>query len=180
MKANTMPGSARFALAPVIALAATFAVPAAGLALAGLASPASAEDRVFLAPAVPLVGTVAPGRLVEGASATGIAAPAIAQPAYETIGSGMASYYGRELAGNRTASGERFDPSELTAAHRTLPLGSKVRVTNSRTGDSVVVRINDRGPFHGNRLIDLSEAAAREIGIRAEGRGMVELAVEAD
>jgi len=92
----------------------------------------------------------------------------------------MASYYGRELAGNRTASGERFDPSELTAAHRTLPLGSKVRVTNPRTGDSVIVRINDRGPFHSNRLIDLSEAAARQIGIRATGSGTVELAIAAD
>ncbi|KTR84983.1 lipoprotein [Novosphingobium barchaimii] len=92
----------------------------------------------------------------------------------------MASYYGHELAGNRTASGERFNPADLTAAHRTLPLGSKVRVTNPRTGDSVIVRINDRGPFHGNRLIDLSEAAAREIGIRAAGSGKVELAVEAD
>jgi rare lipoprotein A len=99
---------------------------------------------------------------------------------YHTVASGMASYYGRELAGNRTASGERFDPSDLTAAHRTLPLGSKVRVTNPRTGESVIVRINDRGPFHSNRLIDLSEAAAREIGIRSAGSGMVELAVAGD
>src|SRR3546814_17311298 len=59
----------------------------------------------------------------------------------------MASYYGSELAGNRTASGERFDPSQFTAAHRLLPFGSKVRVTNTSNGDSVIVRINDRGPF---------------------------------
>jgi rare lipoprotein A len=96
------------------------------------------------------------------------------------VGSGLASYYGRELAGNRTASGERFNPSDLTAAHRTLPLGSKVRVTNTKTGESIIVRINDRGPFHSNRLIDLSEAAAREVGIRAAGSGRVELAVLAD
>ena len=79
------------------------------------------------------------------------------------IGSGMASYYGRELAGNRTASGERFDPAQLTAAHRTLPFGSLVRVTNTANGDSVVVRINDRGPFSHGRVIDVSHAAAREI-----------------
>ena len=117
---------------------------------------------------------------------TGIAATALAdvtpplqaaEAEFETIAKGMASYYGRELAGNRTASGERFNPTELTAAHRTLPFGSKVRVTNARTGASVVVRINDRGPFHGNRVIDLSEAAAREIGIRSAGSGTVEIAL---
>ncbi|HMP44350.1 MAG TPA: septal ring lytic transglycosylase RlpA family protein, partial [Sphingopyxis sp.] len=85
------------------------------------------------------------------------------------IAGGMASYYGRELAGNRTASGERFDPGQLTAAHRTLPFGSLVRVTNVSNGDSVVVRINDRGPFHGGRVIDVSHAAAREIGMHRSG-----------
>lgn len=89
----------------------------------------------------------------------------------------MASYYGSELAGSRTASGQRFDPSALTAAHRTLPFGTQVQVTNAATGDSVIVTINDRGPFHGNRLIDLSEAAAREIGIARMGSGMVKVAV---
>lgn len=101
------------------------------------------------------------------------AAPAI----FEELGSGMASYYGDELAGNRTASGERFDPRGLTAAHRSLPFGSRVRVTDTRTGRSVVVRINDRGPFHGNRIIDLSEAAAREIGLVRRGSGQVQLAL---
>jgi len=93
------------------------------------------------------------------------------------MGQGEASYYGSELAGNRTASGERFDPDRLTAAHRTLPLGSKVRVTNPRTGASVIVRINDRGPFHGNRVIDLSTAAARTIGLIRSGTGRVNLAL---
>lgn len=95
----------------------------------------------------------------------------------EDIGSGVASFYGRELAGRPTASGERFDPSGLTAAHRTLPFGSKVRVTNARNGRSVVVRINDRGPFHGNRLIDLSHGAAQSIGLVSSGSGRVELAL---
>ena len=93
------------------------------------------------------------------------------------IGSGMASYYGRELAGNRTASGERFDPAQLTAAHRTLPFGSLVRVTNTANGDSVVVRINDRGPFSHGRVIDVSHAAAREIGMHRSGTAWVTLAL---
>ena len=86
-----------------------------------------------------------------------------------------ASYYGDEFAGRPTANGETFDPGLLTAAHRTLPFGSLVRVTNAATGNQVVVRVNDRGPFHGNREIDLSEAAARKIGITAAGTGMVRL-----
>lgn len=93
------------------------------------------------------------------------------------ISGGEASFYGNELAGNRTASGEVFDPGKLTAAHRTLPLGSRVRVTNARNGESVVVRINDRGPFHGNRVIDLSTAAARSIGLIQSGTGRVNLAL---
>ncbi len=96
------------------------------------------------------------------------------------IGSGMASYYGDELAGNRTASGERFDPGQLTAAHRTLPFGSMVRVTNTSNGDSVVVRINDRGPFSRGRVIDVSHAAAREIGMHRSGTARVKLALLAD
>lgn len=102
------------------------------------------------------------------------ATPSTAESA---MGTGEASFYGNELAGNRTASGERFDPRRLTAAHRTLPLGSEVRVTNPRNGESVVVRINDRGPYHGNRVIDLSYAAAREIGLIRSGTGRVNLAL---
>ena len=88
---------------------------------------------------------------------------------------GMASYYGRQFEGRRTASGERFAMAELTAAHRTLPFGSKVRVTNPANGRSVVVRINDRGPFHGNRVIDVSHAAAQRLGLIAPGSGRVSL-----
>jgi rare lipoprotein A len=93
----------------------------------------------------------------------------------EHVGSGEASYYGRELAGNRTASGERFNPQALTAAHRTLPLGSKLRVTNRSNGKSVVVRINDRGPFAKSRLIDVSYAAAQQISMVRAGKAMVKL-----
>jgi rare lipoprotein A len=93
----------------------------------------------------------------------------------EHIGDGEASYYGKELAGNRTASGERFNPAALTAAHRTLPLGSRLRVTNKANGKSVVVRINDRGPFTKHRLIDVSYAAAQQIQMVRAGKANVRL-----
>lgn len=87
---------------------------------------------------------------------------------------GMASWYGPGFQGRRTANGERFNTHGLTAAHRTLPFGSRVRVTNKATGRSIVVRINDRGPFVGGRVIDLSNASARAIGVSAVAK--VELA----
>ncbi len=95
----------------------------------------------------------------------------------QPIAGGVASYYGRHLAGARTASGQRFDPDALTCAHRTLPFGTQIQVTNPANGSTVVVTVNDRGPFHGNRVIDLSDAAAEEIGILGKGSGRVELAV---
>ncbi|HEY4059588.1 MAG TPA: septal ring lytic transglycosylase RlpA family protein [Kofleriaceae bacterium] len=93
------------------------------------------------------------------------------------VQTGMASWYGNELAGHKTANGERFDPSKLTAAHRTLRFGTMVKVTTVKTGRSVVVRINDRGPFSKNRIIDLSEAAARAIGMIDAGSARVTLEV---
>ena len=96
---------------------------------------------------------------------------------YKAIGQGIASYYGVELAGNRTASGERFNPTGLTAAHRTLPLGTKLRVTNVANGRSVIVRVNDRGPFVGKRLIDVSLGAAREIQMIRSGTAQVRLEI---
>ncbi len=98
-----------------------------------------------------------------------------AEPSATPIGPGVASYYGRRFHGRRTANGERFDMNALTAAHKTLPFGSRVRVTNPRSGASVVVRINDRGPFVRGRHIDLSRAAAEEVGIVRSGHGRVEL-----
>jgi rare lipoprotein A len=86
---------------------------------------------------------------------------------------GTASWYGSE-SGNRTATGSRFRPQNLTAAHKTLPLPCKVRVTNLHNGRSVDVLVNDRGPFKKGRLIDLSKAAARRIGIRGLGKVKVE------
>ncbi len=80
-----------------------------------------------------------------------------------------ASWYGAEFHGKRTANGERFNMYAMTAAHKTLPLSSYAEVTNLKNHRSVIVRINDRGPFHGKRAIDLSYAAARELGIRGTG-----------
>jgi rare lipoprotein A len=88
----------------------------------------------------------------------------------KSVQSGGASWYGPGFHGRRTASGERFNSRALTAAHRSLPFGSRVRVTNERTGRSVVVRINDRGPFVGGRVIDLSKAAAQAVGISGVGK----------
>jgi rare lipoprotein A len=79
---------------------------------------------------------------------------------------GMASWYGKQFHGRTTASGEDFDMFELTAAHRQLPLGTYVRVTNLRNGKSIVVRVNDRGPFVGGRIMDLSYGAARMLSFR--------------
>lgn len=87
----------------------------------------------------------------------------------EAIGSGKASFYAQQHHGKLTASGERFDQHSLTAAHRTLPFGTKVRVINTRNGKSVVVRINDRGPFVRGRVIDLSKAAFQSIASTRSG-----------
>jgi rare lipoprotein A (peptidoglycan hydrolase) len=86
---------------------------------------------------------------------------------------GKASWYGAELHGHRTASGQHFDRAALTAAHPTLPLNSAVRVTNLANGRSVTVKVNDRGPGVGGRVIDLSQGAAEQIGMRRKGVAMV-------
>jgi rare lipoprotein A len=92
----------------------------------------------------------------------------------ENVYRGYASWYDEP---QMTASGERFDKHKLTAAHRTLPMGTMVRVTNTHNGKSVVVRINDRGPYSKKRIIDLSEAAARELGMIDAGVAPVQLEV---
>lgn len=89
---------------------------------------------------------------------------------------GIASYYGERFAGNTTASGDVFDPESFTAAHPSLPFGSRVRVHRVDESASVVVRINDRGPYAGDRIIDLSRAAAEEIGMVEDG--VVEVRLE--
>jgi rare lipoprotein A len=90
---------------------------------------------------------------------------------------GMASFYATKFNGRRTASGEIFDNSAMTAAHRSLPFGTQVKVTNVRNGRSVVVRINDRGPYAKGRIIDLTKSAAKKIGVSHKGVARVKLEV---
>jgi rare lipoprotein A len=89
------------------------------------------------------------------------------------VAQGTASWYGKKFQRKRTASGERFDMHQMTAAHRTLPLSSHVLVTNLRNGKKVAVKINDRGPFTHHRLIDLSYAAAKRLGFAGQGTAKV-------
>lgn len=91
------------------------------------------------------------------------------------LGTGVASYYGRRFHGRLTANGERFDMNAMTAAHKTLPFGTRVLVTNPRNGRSVTVRINDRGPFIRGRTIDLSRGAAQKLGMVSSGHARVKL-----
>ncbi|MEK0084012.1 septal ring lytic transglycosylase RlpA family protein [Benzoatithermus flavus] len=111
------------------------------------------------------------------ATAAGIghaaARPETGQAAFAQVG--VASWYGPGFHGRRTASGEPFDQDDLTAAHRDLPLGSEVTVTNLENGRSIVVQINDRGPYVKGRVIDLSKAAARRLGIIEEGVAKVRI-----
>jgi rare lipoprotein A len=102
---------------------------------------------------------------------TSAAAPAEHAPSLE----GIASWYGEHWQGRKTASGTRFDVSKLTAAHRDLPLNTRVRVTNLLNGRSVEVLVNDRGPYVGKRVLDLSEAAAKRLGMIKRGLAPVRI-----
>jgi rare lipoprotein A len=99
--------------------------------------------------------------------------PAPAEASSQKTLVGKASWYGPRFHGRKTASGEIFNQHELTAAHRSLPLGTKVKVTNLKNGRSVVVRINDRGPYAKGRVIDLSRAAAKRLGMLNSGVAQV-------
>jgi rare lipoprotein A len=102
-----------------------------------------------------------------------------ADPWYSESQKGLASYYGQEFQGKKTASGERFSPKDMTAAHRKLPLGTKVMVENTETGEKTEVKITDRGPYADpkRRIIDLSQAAAHSIGLVEQGVGPVRVTV---
>jgi len=140
------------------------------------AQPATSAAVIELVPLAPTTEVVAPVSVTEPE----IASPAPSAPQETVLGRGSASYYAAKFDGRPTASGERFDNDAMTAAHRTLPFGSLVRVTNVSTGQSVIVRINDRGPFTRGRTIDVSRAAAEELGLVARGHATVELALIAD
>ena len=110
-------------------------------------------------------------------TALATAKPEASKPAASTrdAAQGLASYY--RFHGRRTASGEKFDETELTAAHRTLPFGTRLRVTNVATGQSVMVRVNDRGPFIPGRVVDVSHSAAEALGMTQQGVAKVKLDV---
>ena len=88
---------------------------------------------------------------------------------YKQIATGKCSWYGSKFNGSRTASGERFDSTQKTAAHKTLPFGTLLRVTELKTDKSVIVKVTDRGPFVKHRVLDISHAAAKEIGVVSKG-----------
>ena len=102
--------------------------------------------------------------------------PALGSESERVVQRGKASWYGAFHHGRRTASGEIFNQNALTAAHRSLPFGTRLRVTNHQTARSTVVRVNDRGPFKANRIIDLSRAAAQAIGLKGVGLVVIVLA----
>lgn len=159
----------------IIALACALSVPATAATTTDATNEA-VSDAQFANSFAKFENLPAAGTIPQGAVDLDTFDPPIEQqPAASPLGSGVASYYGRRFHGRLTANGERFDMHALTAAHRTLPFGSLVRVTNPRNGRQVTVRINDRGPFVGNRTIDLSRAAARQIGLISRGHGRVEL-----
>ena len=140
----------------------------ATVAALALALAVSAQAQAPAAPAAP--ATPAPAAAPAQAPA---AAPAAAPAGME----GLAAYYSNRLDGRRTASGQVFDQSKLTAAHPTLPFGTMVKVTNTKNGRSVVVRINDRGPTQAGRVIDVSHAAASKLGMLRAGLVPVKLEV---
>ena len=164
-------GVQALALAGLFGLAPLAASTAATTDSAGMETATSAAI-IELVPIQPDTEVIAPAPAAE--------APAASVPQETVLGRGSASYYAAKFDGRRTASGERFDNDDMTAAHRTLPFGSLVRVTNPANGRSVIVRVNDRGPFTRGRLIDVSRAAAEELGMVARGHANVELALIAD
>lgn len=159
----------RVVFAAALVLPATAAHPEEHEHTAALPADLSAEFLPATSPAATVTDRVVPLAPTESAP----------EPIRTTtpLDGGVASYYGSRFHGRPTASGERFDMHAFTAAHRTLPFGSLVEVTNPATGRSVTVRINDRGPFHGSRVIDVSRAAADELGLVQRGKGRVELAL---
>src|SRR5438874_8301792 len=114
-----------------------------------------------------LVATMVAGPVTQGSSSK-----EVTPKPYQV---GRASWYGKQFHGRSTASGEPYDMFQFTAAHRQLPLGTWVRVTNLRNGRSITVRVNDRGPYVGNRIIDLSYGAAQMLELRARGTEKVRI-----
>ncbi|ACL67434.1 rare lipoprotein A [Anaeromyxobacter dehalogenans 2CP-1] len=131
------------------------------------------SGRALRAAAVALCAAAAcahgPAREAGGGPGGGEPARAAEAPARPGEQVGLASYYGKRHHGRRTASGSRFDMHAMTCAHRTAPFGTRLKVTSLESGKSVVVKVTDRGPFAGGRVVDLSYAAARKLGMVEDG-----------
>lgn len=153
------PAPAKRPLRQIVLAACAVCLPLSGLSASAGADDGAADSFVPII-AEPVIDIAQP-------------APAATRP----IAGGSASYYAAKFEGRATANGERYRAGEYTAAHRSLPFGSKVLVTNPANGRSVTVRINDRGPFTAGRVIDVSRAAANELGLIARGHAPVELEV---
>ena len=142
---------------------AIFALAAAGL----ITMPVRADTPKPFTPKLDVVSVIDADRdVVATPEPEAVQAAPTPEPAYEAIGEGEASYYGHELAGNRTASGERFNPNEMTA---------KLRVTTQANGKAGIVRVNDRGPFAKRRVLDMSLAAAQKLSMLRAGKAMVRM-----
>ena len=115
------------------------------------------------------VGSLAQAQTAASAPAAAVPVAAVPAAASADASEGKVAYYGRKFAGRKTASGERFNPGALTMAHKSLPFGTRVKVTNLKNKRSVVVRVNDRGPTTPDRIGDVSSAAARKLGMLRSG-----------
>jgi rare lipoprotein A len=156
-----------------------------GIGIATIVASGTVVAVAGLASTTPSTGPVAPNTMNVDSLYTALAADeeqvidsssAMELQPQKTL-NGHASWYGPGFHGRKTASGERFDRNEMSAAHKTLPFGTLVRVIDEKTGKSVLVKINDRGPYVRGRLLDLSEAAAQRLGIRGRGTGNVRLEI---
>lgn len=175
-------------VALVAGLAACATAPAPTVSPAGAVLSAPKQPSTAVPPATVAKSEVSAGPVEKTAAVANPPIPAsdnpstsalLAEPqsgaADALVDRGVASWYGRKFHGRRTASGERYDMNALTAAHKTLPFGTRVRVRSVATGKEVVVRINDRGPYRHQRIIDLSQAAIASLGLKNRGVTTVEL-----
>jgi len=126
-----------------------------------------------------VVGLIALSPKSEARLSGSLSAPRLSVAPTEEHETGVASWYGQEFQGNRTASGELFDLNGLTAAHPTLPFGTTIRVTNLRNHRSILLRVNDRGPHLGKRLLDVSRRAAQRLGFVRSGTTQVRVEIVA-
>lgn len=131
--------------------------------------PGAAKSPPQSAPPAATAPAPGPSAVAPVAPAPAAAAAPAASPAATGTESGKIAYYGRKFAGRKTASGERYNPDAMTMAHKTLPFGTKVKVTNKANGKSAELRVNDRGPTHGDGVGDVSLAASKKLGFGKAG-----------